>query len=799
MIMLVRYFSRLQNQREQLYSAKNELSEINSSLEDKIVQRTSELKKEVVEKQLIATDLLNQKTILQSILETSPDLIFMKDSSLRYIAINSAFADSVGVSKEQIIGKTDNELFNDNLTKSIKNIDYQIQTSKKPKRFEQELTFPDGSKKIYDFIIVPYNNSENLSGILGLARDVTELSEQNQTMKKFKAAIDKSFSNVIITDKFAHIEFVNKGYTNLTGYSLEEVLGKTPSIINSKYHDRTFYDNLWNTILSGKEWSGEFRNISKNGNYFWELASIIPIENSLGEITHFVKVSQDVTSLKKTEEDLQKAKEVAEAANNAKSMFLANMSHEIRTPLNTIIGFSRLIYQLSESDNVLKNYSEAIQSSGKTLLSIINDVLDLAKIEAGKIEVRLGEMNLKNFIDEISLNYGILLSNKVGLDFSVSIESEIPMMIFTDEFRLKQIINNLMSNAIKFTHKGYIILAVWHNMIDEDLFDLHFEVRDSGIGIPESDKERIFKSFEQSQFQNYNKYGGSGLGMTISQELATLLNGFISFTSEENVGSNFKLTLKSLNSISEGDSMRKDTIINKRQKIQFKPSKILIADDVEYNILLIYESLKEYPFEFYLARNGQEAIDMVTTFNPDIILMDIRMPEVDGIESSRQIRLLKGFENIPIICITASAIRIDELELTNFFNEVIYKPIDQFQLERVLSHYIEHTKLDEVEEYDNKEVELSMFVDTIEDKVDLKKIFESEILKKWEEALNSPFMEPSVVFGNLVKSIGEEFKVPFFEKYGQHVVNHAESYNLPELKKELHNFESVVTFIQKIT
>jgi len=798
LVLLTKYFSRLQNQKEQLNSAKNELSIINSSLEDIITQRTSELKNEVIQKQLIATDLLNQKTILQSILETSPDLIFLKDSGLRYIAMNSAFANVVGKTEEQIIGKTDNELLTEEVAKNIQNIDQQIQTSGKPRRLEQELTLPDGSIKIYDFIVVPFddNSGDNL-GILGLARDVTELTEQNQTMKKFKAAIDKSFSNVIITDSHARIEFVNNGFMNSTGYTQEEVIGKTPGIINSKYHDRAFYKNMWTTISSGKEWNGEFRNISKDGTYFWELASIIPIENSQGQITHFVKVSQDVTPLKKTEEDLQKAKEVAEAANNAKSMFLANMSHEIRTPLNSIIGFSRLIYQLSESNNVLKNYAEAIQSSGKTLLSIINDVLDLAKIEAGKIEVRLGEMNLKSFIDEVSLNYGILLSNKADLKFSTSIESEIPIMIFTDEFRLKQIINNLMSNAMKFTDKGFIILAVWHEMVGEKLFDLHFEVRDSGIGIPESDKERIFRSFEQSQFQSLKKYGGSGLGMTISQQLATLLNGFISFTSEEHFGSNFKLTLKNLSFISEDNAMQKNTIITKKHKIHFSPSRILVADDVEYNSLLIYESLKEYPFDFYLAKDGQEAFDVVTTFRPDVILMDIRMPEVDGIESSRRIRLLEGFETVPIICITASAIRIDELELTNYFNEVIYKPIDQQQLERVLSHYIKHEKFDEVVESDNKEEDLSMFVDKIEDKQNLKNIFENEILKKWEEAINSPFMEPSVVFGNLVKSIGEEFKVPFFETYGQQVVDHAESYNLPELKKELHNFESVVTFIHK--
>ena len=1046
LILIISYITKIKNQSLQLSSARIELEEMNSSLEKTVAKRTTELQKEIEERKIISADLLHQRNILHSIFKTSPDIIFLKNHELKYLAVNEAFEKFMDKVEEQIVGKSDYDLFEPKFAEETITMDKKTQLSGEEIRYLREVHSPDNESRVFDVILVPFNNrGENISGILGIARDITKISEQDAEIKKFKAAIDETFSNVVITNNKARIEFVNKGFLQSTGYTQEEVIGENPKIVNSKYHDKDFYKNLWKTITSGKEWSGEFRNQRKNGSYFWESASIVPIEDNEKRITHYVKVSQDITRLKNTEEELQKsrdqlqtitdnlptmisyigrderyyfanknykkwfnlepgdiigktvkeiigekaynlikqdvdqgfagthlsferfmpykfgehryvqshvipdfnhegevvglfimvmditerlnterllaeseerfrtiaektpvgiyitnrkgifeyvnpalceiygyrkeqlegkhfsivipkhlqkfrtelhskffegninlrneyeninskgetivvlsdaaliknnngekrkvtfvvditstkefqkelekAKENAEAANTAKSVFLANMSHEIRTPLNSIIGFSRLISKQAETNTILKNYSDAIQSSGKTLLSLINDILDLAKVEAGKLEVRLTEMNIKHFLNETESNYKILLGEKPDINFSVVVESNLPSIIISDEFRLKQIVNNMMSNAIKFTEKGFINVVVWHTVTSINHIELNIEVRDSGIGIPESGKERIFKAFEQQNLQDVSKYGGTGLGMSISQKLAHLLNGNISFTSEENVGSTFKLTLNHVECETFAATEKASKKTQKTLKIKFEPARILIADDIEYNSLLIMESLKENPFEFKLVQNGVDALAIIPEFKPDVILMDIRMPEMNGIDATRKIRTIPGYEKIPIVCITASALRIDDIELNHFFDDVIFKPIDQRYLEKILMKYLHYDQ----EETETKPLiisdDIKEFVDQIENKDDLREIFDKTIIEKWEEATKSPFMEPSISFGELIRSIGKEFKVANIENYGQRIIDYARSYNITELKAELQHFIHIIHYI----
>ncbi|HOL47829.1 MAG TPA: PAS domain S-box protein [bacterium] len=410
-------------------------------------------------------------------------------------------------------------------------------------------------------------NYDSTQFIICYIDDKTEKIELEKEYKKLIKALEQSSNVIVITDINGNIEYVNPAFEKLTGYRVDEAIGKNPRILKSGYHDNEFYKILWNTIKSGAVWEGEFLNLKKDGTKFWEAATITPVKNEKNEIVNFICVKEDITKRKELIDLLNIAKEKADEANRLKSEFLANMSHEIRTPMNAILGFTDILLE-EEKDENKKEYLKLIKQSGNNLLNLLNDIIDFSKIESGKIEIEYREFNLKHLLSHIYNMFKIKAEEK-KIDLQLIIDDNVPDNIFLDELRLNQIIVNLVSNAIKFTEKGYV--KIHCNREDNNLV---ISISDTGIGISSDKISKIFKPFEQGDSSISRKYGGTGLGLTITKKLVELMKGQILVKSKENEGSTFKVLFK----IEEGKKEKR--IVNLEIRKKFENILKLSSDDI---------------------------------------------------------------------------------------------------------------------------------------------------------------------------------------------------------------------------
>ncbi|MCT4661089.1 MAG: ATP-binding protein [Tissierellales bacterium] len=369
-----------------------------------------------------------------------------------------------------------------------------------------------------------------------------KVSERTAELTKLKVAVEQSPSGIVITDLEGNVMYTNKRVSELTGYREEELIGQKTNLFKTTYHDRAYYDELWETIESGKIWRGEFYNKKKDESCYWEKCLIAPVTDENGDIVNYIAMKEDVTELKAAQEELVRAKAKAEMATQAKSDFLANMSHEIRTPMNAIIGINELLMG-SELSIRQKDYSEKIERAAKHLLKIINDVLDFSKIEAGKLVIENIEFDLKNVLDDLESIMGVEASKK-DIDLIFDIDQSCPVNLIGDELRLNQILLNLIGNAIKFTDEGEVRLRVVCLKEEKDSVYFLFDLKDTGIGISEEEQDKIFQKFTQADESITRKYGGTGLGLVIVEELIGIMNGKLEIESEVGRGTRFKVFIE---------------------------------------------------------------------------------------------------------------------------------------------------------------------------------------------------------------------------------------------------------------
>jgi len=384
---------------------------------------------------------------------------------------------------------------------------------------------------------------------------------------------------------------------------------------------------------------------------------------------------------------LKVAKEEADSANKLKSEFIANMSHEIRTPLNSVLGFTDLLEQEIQEPKH-RTYLNAIKKGGKNLLTIINDILDLSKIEAGQMKIELQPIHLRPFMMDIMTLFHDLAEQK-GLQFECNGGDTIPSWIIADEIHLRQILLNLLSNAIKFTHTGFIRIDVISKpSSDEGHVELIFSISDSGIGISHADQVRIFESFVQKEGQDSRKYGGTGLGLSICKKLATLMGGEISLESEINKGSTFTLTLKNIKL--SGPAWNKDNIAD-TDITTFSPASILVVDHLEENRLLLMEYLKPYGFFIAQASDGLEAIQKMREHHFDLVLMDIPLPKMNGWETIHAIRNELHNHDVSVIAVSASVMKHESEKILENFDALIEKPINKKDLINTLKSFLHYS------------------------------------------------------------------------------------------------------------
>ena len=494
---------------------------------------------------------------------------------------------------------------------------------------------------------------------------------------KLSMAIEQSPAHIIITDTDGKIEYVNNRFTEVTGYHPGEVVGKDPRIfIPGNYIDANF-NIFWENLKAGQTWRGEAQSKRKDGSVFWESISISPLKDENGEITHFVTIKEDISNRKKMEQELIVALDHAERSDKLKDVFLQNLSHEIRTPLNAIVGFSSLLKE-ERSEQSQKEYKDIILQSSHQLLSIVSDILTVSKIQTGQEELIIKPYSVNLLMENLKTIF-VPKAEAKGLDFRLNINSDSPPTFLTDEVKLVQILTNLLNNAIKFTHKGYIELGykIENNTIS-------FYTTDTGIGIPPEYHEIIFERFRQADSLVAVNYGGTGLGLSISKSFAEMLGGNISVTSKLGMGSTFTLHLPYKEVSPENPKSTPLTIPTTGRN-----ATVLIAEDEEFNFQLIEAFLKGRGFTLLKARNGREAIETCKS-HPEvsIILMDIKMPDIDGLNALIEIR--KFNPKVPVIAQTAYALEQEKQQfLAKGFNDYISKPIKRETLLEKIQNLIQ--------------------------------------------------------------------------------------------------------------
>lgn len=514
---------------------------------------------------------------------------------------------------------------------------------------------------------------------LSIARDITERRKVEKELRKLSRAVTESPACIVITDDKGAIEFVNRRFTEVTGYSFEEARGQNPRILKSGAQPPEFYKELWGTISSGEIWRGEFHNKKKNGQLYWESAAIAPITDAGGRITNYLAVKEDITERKRLEAELIKAKDAAEAANRAKSAFLANMSHEIRTPMNAILGFSQLMRRDPAATPKQKQQIETINRSGEHLLALINDILEMSKAEAGHATLNPSAFDLHALIDDVE---NMLRPRAVakGLRLEVVRSAGLPRFVTADEGKLRQILLNLLGNALKFTEKGAVALRLAAQPGAEREFQLTAEVEDTGPGISPQELAMLFRPFEQAQ-AGRAAGGGTGLGLAISREYVRLMGGDVTVKSRPGQGSVFSFNI-ALKEASQSEATQKN---QPRQVKGLKPGqqqyRVLVADDKEDNREFLAQLLEPAGFDVRQAADGAAALIEFETWRPQLILMDLQMPGMDGYEAMRRIRAGAGGKEAKIIVVTASVFGETNLEATGAgADDLILKPFRESEL-----------------------------------------------------------------------------------------------------------------------
>ena len=601
--------------------------------------------------------------------------------------------------------------------------------------------------------------------------------------KWFRCLFEQAADAIFVIDLKGQFIEVNKTACDSLGYSSDELLTRSISDIDQNIGLKELTEVLplmkyeIPVTLEGK-------HQHKEGNTF-------PVEMNVTLITkntvsYILAIARDITEHKQMEDALAHAKEEAESANRAKSEFLANMSHEIRTPLNAIIGFSDLL-SLKVTDRKQNSYLSSIQTAGKSLLTLINDILDLSKIEAGRLNIQYEPINTFGIFTELEHIFAPQIAEK-GLLFIKDIDKTLPPALILDETRLRQVLFNLIGNAIKFTDEGYIKLSArkHYQTKDTSKVDLIIAVEDTGIGISKIQRDKIFHAFTQQEGQDTRKYGGTGLGLAISKRLAEMMNGEINIQDKQGKGCVFELRLRNLDIPSTIPAITiKDNFVGK--PLSFEPVQILIVDDIKSNRDFVRESLSQVNLNIIEAEDGAHCLLLAEKYLPHLILMDIRMPIMDGYQATLHLKKNPKTQHIPIIALTASPFVTAQAQIKQYgFDGYLSKPILISELLSALSNYLKHHQT----------------VPQKDDRIPIDSAHIPEIMAQlerwqpiWEELQGALDMTEIYNFALNIKKLGQKYEVTFFIDYGQKLSESAQDFEFEEIEKMLKQFPDFVTLL----
>jgi len=636
--------------------------------------------------------LRNNEANLRTLVQTIPDLIWVKNADGVYLSCNTMFCRFFGAKEADIVGKTDYDFVDKELADFFRANDRKAMAAEKPTINEEWITFADdGHRAFLETIKTPmYDSSGTLTGVLGIGRDITSRKHAENALAesyvRYKKLTQISPIGIFQTDGEGLTTFVNPAWCQISGLTFGDALGV--NWLNAVHPDDR--EILFHGWLDAKKLNitslSDYRFVRPDRSVAWVMGQAVPETNAEGKTIGYIGTITDITERKIAEEELIKAKEKAEEGDRLKSAFLANMSHEIRTPMNGILGFAELLKESNLTGEEQLDYIRMIEKSSARMLNIINDIVCISRIESGIMDISFSKTNINERIEYL---YRFFKPEIIDKDIRLHYKNPLPdehVTINTDKEKLTTILIHLVKNAIKFSNAGDIEFGY-----EKKGNYLEFYVRDSGTGIPKEQMEYIFEMFRQGSESLNRNYEGAGLGLSISKAFVKMLGGTIWVESEFGIGSTFYFTIpcQSEPVVNDGNIDSDPVEAGENQlNIEYRGLKILVADDDETSERLITMILKKLSNNILSVRNGLEVVEAFRS-SPDfdLILMDIKMPVMDGLEAAREIR--KSNKEVVIIAQSAYALAGDrEKAIAAGCNDYIAKPFGRESLLALVKKHI---------------------------------------------------------------------------------------------------------------
>ena len=602
--------------------------------------------------------------------------------------------------------------------------------------------------------------------------------------ERFKNIIKKTPIGMCITDENGYFEFVNPAYCKIYNYTADELIGNHFTMV-AENTTRGFLKELHDRFIQEGEHvevRGEWEVVDKYGNKLFIIADatrIIGFDNKPKKVTFVI----DVSDMKKVEGSLRQAMEIAEAANRAKSDFLANISHEIRTPLNAILGFSELLrgkkYETEKNDY----YLDAVSKAAMNLLNLINDILDLSKIEAERMEINEASVDFQSICEEVLKIFTLNAAQK-QISVDLDIEPDFPSALQLDETRIRQILFNLIGNAVKFTDEGGIKVSVKFDRNNDKSGDLLIIIEDSGIGIPEAQLRNIFKPFVQVKGQSSGKYGGTGLGLSITKRLLDMMNGSIKVSSKVGVGTVFELLIKSVD-IAELMPKSESDIVSEEVNYLFDDRRLLIIDDNFDNAEIIDGFLKNVDLNLKHISDGVKSIDEIADWTPDLIIMKIHLPSGKGADTCELLKQDISTSSIPIIAVSSSSLEDFPISLRLKLSGFVRKPFSRKTLLNEIVKFIKPSSRKTVLETLNSGfIRLRNHLNSIDEivlKSDAYNRLQDFIIPTWENVTNTFIINDIQQFANELSDYSSEHDIEIMKSYSALLISAVDNIDIEGL------------------